>query len=625
MNRITVIALSAALATGVAACSDRNPSGPDDTILNLPAGVVVSNPRTSSSTAGSVALRSSLGASASTVVYVSAVPGTFPGAALVAVRNPKRGGVSRSAQVIDGGFDPVGIEAEVGDELSLTISMTSGGFTSMTVRVPPRRPPTVVRTNPAKGRTDVALNVQVVVVFSEPVDASSVTASSIALLQGGRAVNGRVQMSADGLSAEFIPDSPLQPQTTYELVVKQTIRDLDGDQLADASTVPFTTEPGGAILGTIVVTSATTGTTSSDLDPDGYGVSIDGQPEQPLGVNGTVTIANQTAGSHAVRLSGVSENCTVRGPTTRVAAVVRGATTIVSFDVTCQPIPEPGGVLAMEGVLAFVSERDGNPEIYSINVDGTGLARMTNNAAADVDPAWSPDGKRIAFASDRDGSSAIYVMNADGSNVVRRTDAGAWNEAPAWSPDGRKIAFSSLRDGQFGIYVMNVDEDWSSPTRVGYDRGWNAHPAWSPDGSKIAFVSDWRAFDFAYDLYSMNADGSGITALILGPFFWPDNTYYFQPAWSPNGGNVAMVVCFWAWDNCYPHSSVAVANADGSGLKTLVNAGGFASPTWSPDGSIIAFSSSTCRTCGGSIRYVKADGSMSGLIFSSGYSPSWRP
>lgn len=75
--------------------------------------------------------------------------------------------------------------------------------------------------------------------------------------------------------------------------------------------------------------------------------------------------------------------------------------------------------------------------------------------------------------------------------------------------------------------------------------------------------------------------------------------------------------------NCYPQSSVAVANADGSGLKTLVEAGGYASPTWSPDGSTIAYSSSTSPAF--SLRYITADGSKSGLIFSDGHSPSWRP
>ena len=180
-------------------------------------------------------------------------------------------------------------------------------------------------------------------------------------------------------------------------------------------------------------------------------------------------------------------------------------------------------------MLAFVSERDGNSEIYVMNVDGTGLLRLTNDAGRDADPAWSPDGKRIAFASDRAGSSDIYVMNADGSNLVRRTQTGS-SEAPAWSPDGSKIAFSSLRGGQFGIYVMSVDGDWANPTRVGYDRGWNAHPAWSPDGGQIAFVSDWRAFDFLFDVYVMNADGSNITSAVRWAVFLEGRPDILLPA-----------------------------------------------------------------------------------------------
>jgi dipeptidyl aminopeptidase/acylaminoacyl peptidase len=105
--------------------------------------------------------------------------------------------------------------------------------------------------------------------------------------------------------------------------------------------------------------------------------------------------------------------------------------------------------------------------VERVNVDGTGLLRLTNHAGRDKDPAWSPDGKRIAFTSDRAGSSDIYVMNADGSNLLRRTQTGS-SEAPAWSPDGTKIAFSSLRGGEFGIYVMSVDGDWANPTRVGH-------------------------------------------------------------------------------------------------------------------------------------------------------------
>ena len=147
-------------------------------------------------------------------------------------------------------------------------------------------------------------------------------------------------------------------------------------------------------------------------------------------------------------------------------------------------------------------------------------------------PTWSPDGRRIAFAND----GQIYLMNSDGSNLVRLAE-GALATAPAWSPDGRTIAYSRLHDGQFGICLVRADVDSSLPTLVGHPRGWNAHPAWSPDGSKIAFVSDWRAFDIVYDLYVMNADGSGLRSLLEGPFFWEDGlTFYFRRPGRPMGG-----------------------------------------------------------------------------------------
>ncbi|MFN2292725.1 MAG: LysM peptidoglycan-binding domain-containing protein [Anaerolineae bacterium] len=66
--------------------------------------------------------------------------------------------------------------------------------------------------------------------------------------------------------------------------------------------------------------------------------------------------------------------------------------------------------------VAFMSSRDGNWEVYTVNMDGSGLKRLTNNAARDGLPTWSPDGKSIAFVSDRDGAWAIWAMDANGSN-----------------------------------------------------------------------------------------------------------------------------------------------------------------------------------------------------------------
>jgi dipeptidyl aminopeptidase/acylaminoacyl peptidase len=128
----------------------------------------------------------------------------------------------------------------------------------------------------------------------------------------------------------------------------------------------------------------------------------------------------------------------------------------------------------------------------------------------------------------------------------------------------------------------------------------------------------------------MDADGSNIRSLVEGPFFSNDGsndglTFYFESAWSPDGNKIAIVACPYAWDNCYPTSTIVVVNSDGTGLHEIAPAGGFGRPTWSPDGRAIAFGSTTCRSCPSSIRFVLADGSGGGLIIADGHSPAWRP
>jgi Tol biopolymer transport system component len=89
-----------------------------------------------------------------------------------------------------------------------------------------------------------------------------------------------------------------------------------------------------------------------------------------------------------------------------------------------------------QGHIAFASDRAGHRNIDVMNADGTGLRQLTNDAAKDVGPVWSPDGTKIAFNSDRDGNFEIYVMNADGTGVKRLTDNPTDDGLPAWSPAG---------------------------------------------------------------------------------------------------------------------------------------------------------------------------------------------
>ena len=86
------------------------------------------------------------------------------------------------------------------------------------------------------------------------------------------------------------------------------------------------------------------------------------------------------------------------------------------------------------GKIAFVSNRDGDAEIYSMDQDGTDQTNLTTNQVQDFDPAVSPDGTKIAFTSDRSGDDEIFVMNAaTGSKQVNRTNSNMRNDfTPDW-------------------------------------------------------------------------------------------------------------------------------------------------------------------------------------------------
>jgi Tol biopolymer transport system component len=79
-----------------------------------------------------------------------------------------------------------------------------------------------------------------------------------------------------------------------------------------------------------------------------------------------------------------------------------------------------------------MSNRDGNWEIYAMNSDGSGLRRLTQNAANDGLPAWSPDGKTIAFVSDQGGAWAVWAMSPDGSNRRKLFGIGGGGLAFNW-------------------------------------------------------------------------------------------------------------------------------------------------------------------------------------------------
>jgi TolB protein len=234
-------------------------------------------------------------------------------------------------------------------------------------------------------------------------------------------------------------------------------------------------------------------------------------------------------------------------------------------------------------------------DIYVINADGSGLRRLTDG----MDPAWSPDGKKVAFARWRD-PRGIYVIDEDGSN---ETLLFGWKQAkaPAWSPDGSHIVFTRQYGGReedieksfWGFHwtipahpwwklgLVRVEDHYFSELLC-YDHSFS--PTWAPDSKVIAYDSD-------YGLHLTATDGS-IGAQTYGRHINALSTDVrdTSPAWSPDGTKVAFMF------SQHDHWEIYIMNADGSNRVRLTKEEPFiprppnnVSPAWSPDSRHIAF------------------------------------
>ncbi len=257
------------------------------------------------------------------------------------------------------------------------------------------------------------------------------------------------------------------------------------------------------------------------------------------------------AGTMLSRQSGNSGGASTNTPSaveptadaTRAVAVVEPSPTIVlpsatplptvNPELTLTPAPTPigGGV----GQIAFASDRSGTPQIYLINIDGTGLKPLTNLSDGACQPSWSPDGQSLVFTSPCPSSQETYpgaglwMLELDSLQLQPLITAPGGDYDPSWSPEGDRIAFASERLGRPQVYVIELEGNLVHNVSDNTFR--EIQPSWSSQGTALLFVSYRNG---SPQVWLMSDDGENEQRFARG------DTEDSHPAWSPDGSLVVF-------------------------------------------------------------------------------------
>jgi Tol biopolymer transport system component len=250
-------------------------------------------------------------------------------------------------------------------------------------------------------------------------------------------------------------------------------------------------------------------------------------------------------------------------------------------------------------------------DVFTIRPDGTDVRQLTHVPADKVAalPSWSADGTTIAYESNVSGDFEIWLMHADGTDQRQVThDPGFAHLEPAWSPDGRRLAFERC-DQPFGflascdLEIMNVDG--TGMRRVVGGHRYHVHPQFSPDGRYLAFASDRRGFQAA--IWVVKTDGTQLHRVTRPEML------AFWPSWTNEGRIVFTDNC------CLPHSNVWTVRPDGTALRQVTHTpaehnNGFAS--LSPDGRALVLDSDEAHAdaCCNDLVVQHPDGSRTTLV-----------
>ena len=255
--------------------------------------------------------------------------------------------------------------------------------------------------------------------------------------------------------------------------------------------------------------------------------------------------------------------------------------------------------------IAFISNRSGSSELWVMDWNGTNPRQLTKHGSIALAPAWAPDGNRMIFTSYLRGAPALYELIPQEGYLRQLWSQGGVNSSASFSPDGSQVAFASSVDGNTDIYVMPVGG--GTPRRLTTARGIDTQPAWAPNGRQIAFTS---ARAGSPQIFLMDSDGSNVRQLTF------EGNFHDEATWSPDGTRIA---CTTRESRAF---QLATIDAVTAARQVLSGPGNNESPVFSPDGSMLAFSSD--RTGRPQIFITDADGVPHQLTSEgTNHSPAW--
>jgi TolB protein len=236
----------------------------------------------------------------------------------------------------------------------------------------------------------------------------------------------------------------------------------------------------------------------------------------------------------------------------------------------------PGPFLSRIG---FISDRSGDSELWIMDWDGSNQKQITKHSTIALGPTWSPDGKQLVFTSFLRGAPALFLLTPHEGYLRPLWDKGGVNSSASYSPDGKQIAFASSHDGNTDIYTMPIEG--GTPRRLTSARGIDTQPAWAPNGRQIAFTSTRSG---SPQIYLMDADGSNVRRLSF------DGIFHDEATWTHDGTRIA---CTTKEQGLFKIATIDTVTSQ----RTVIPApGNNESPTFSPDGSMIAFVSDRSGT-----------------------------